>query len=503
MSNSAFTFGAKLAAVTLASPPKHNDTAGIDVNPVAAGTPEGKETLTKKKVPVKAEDVVTPSKAAYFGAKLAGQVNFYERVPKDEKKRKNPASLNPSAAGENPIPAAEEPAEQEEFNIKGAFAFGAKLAQIIPNQTFPTMVPDMSGTSGNGAVTEKRPHPMMDALDRGMQAVGDSDLGWALGEGARHYGGKLQDFGASLAEKMKPYTIPTEAFTNPGSDPVFGGTGGGNAAPSGPSLFDRLRPYTLSADAFTGQNAPPPPEGWTRDPWTGTLSRERSDYQPNKLEFWDGRGTPPGSSAAPASEPAPASKPAPAATPPASVAGMPPMPVSKPVLDLPPAPEPETAPAPAASGGKSPYQREYKTETTRIEAPSAGSTVPAAEPSADAPAPEQADPIETARNEAGAAPAGEPAAPPPGETAAPAPVPGAPAPSADTAATPPGDKGAPAPTPAPAPGPAAPPPANTGDGTGSWTDYLPAGLGASGLAALAYMMMQNDEKKKKRRDDEE
>ena len=94
---SAFDFGRKVATVTMCSAPKHNDQSGVDVNPAAAGTPEGKEKLTKKKAPVKAEDVVT-SKAALFGRKLAQSlVNFVERKPRDLTK----GTLNPRATGEH------------------------------------------------------------------------------------------------------------------------------------------------------------------------------------------------------------------------------------------------------------------------------------------------------------------------------------------------------------------------------------------------------------------
>ena len=108
----AFEFGKKLAEVTTCSAPKHNDQAGVDVNPVAAGTPEGKEKLTKKKLPLKAEDVVT-SKAAEFGRKLAQSlVNFVERKPKDLTK----GTLNPMAAGEHEEEV-EEPESEEDDGL--------------------------------------------------------------------------------------------------------------------------------------------------------------------------------------------------------------------------------------------------------------------------------------------------------------------------------------------------------------------------------------------------
>lgn len=107
---SAFDFGRKVATVTMCSAPKHNDQSGVDVNPAAAGTPEGKEKLTKKKAPVKAEDVVT-SKAALFGRKLAQSlVNFVERKPKDLTK----GTLNPHAAGEQEEDTAEPENEEDD-----------------------------------------------------------------------------------------------------------------------------------------------------------------------------------------------------------------------------------------------------------------------------------------------------------------------------------------------------------------------------------------------------
>lgn len=106
----AFEFGRKLAQVTMCSAPKHNDQSGVDVNPAAAGTPEGKEKLTKKKALVKAEDVVT-SKAALFGRKLAQSlVNFVERKPKDLTK----GTLNPHAAGEQEEDTAEPENEEDD-----------------------------------------------------------------------------------------------------------------------------------------------------------------------------------------------------------------------------------------------------------------------------------------------------------------------------------------------------------------------------------------------------
>jgi hypothetical protein len=102
----------KLAAVTMCDAPKHNDNSGVDVNPAAAGTPEGKEKLTKKKKPVKAEDVVE-SKAAQFGRKVAQSlVNFVERKPKDLMK----GTLNPRAAGEKEeeVPADTETNEEDD-----------------------------------------------------------------------------------------------------------------------------------------------------------------------------------------------------------------------------------------------------------------------------------------------------------------------------------------------------------------------------------------------------
>jgi hypothetical protein len=112
----AFNFGRKLAEVTTCSAPKHNEQSGVDVNPVAAGTPEGKEKLTKKKLPIKAEDVV--------GKKANSLVNFVERKPKDQKSIPNGGNLNPESAAEDH----DEPEHEEDSS--DAYDFGKKMAQV-------------------------------------------------------------------------------------------------------------------------------------------------------------------------------------------------------------------------------------------------------------------------------------------------------------------------------------------------------------------------------------
>lgn len=398
MDNSAMFFGAKLAATVLATPPKHNDQAGVDVNPVAAGTPAGKETLTKKKMPVKAEDVVSPSKAAAFGQKLAGQVNFYERVPKDEQKKRKvgPTPVTSAvAAGESNDEDIYSKAKSEYSladdmsGIKVAYEFGRRVKLAIGSyNSMPGSVPGWSEPTP--AKLSVPPAPPVKFINDAADSAVNSDLAWALGHGAQHYGNQiaegLQSLGNRASEALGPFAV----------DP-----------------FPLHHPQTATPSAGS---APTP--------------------VPNA--------------------PAPAPRPAPVPNAPANSAGPTPIPVAPRAPTAPPKPRlPEYTDEPPINTGS------IGTPTTPVKA-------------AEKPTKSRWDRVFNDDDYTGPT---TPVAPPTSPAAPPAPPPG---PSAANAGG---------------------TPATAQSSGGSLLDYAPAGIGAAGLAALAYAMMANQ--KKKKRDDEE